>query len=72
MHYFLECPAYTAHRDVMRRDLRDLLTPEQLTNKTELLYLIIHGNHNDSHTNNVKILKIVYEYINKTKRFMVD
>lgn len=70
MHYFLECPTYTAHRGAMRRDLRELLTPEENKDNTRLLNLLILGSETNSLAYNIRIFKIVLDYIAKTKRFL--
>lgn len=69
LHYFLECPAFAAQREVMLRGLGELLPPTTVNNNKKCVLVLVHGIPAASFDLNKKIFFLVQNYISETHRF---
>ena len=68
LHYFLTCPRYAAHREVLIHQLANLLTvvPDQ----NEVTAILLNGSLNLNHQQNQTLINYVLQFIGNTKRFI--
>ena len=67
-HFFITCPFYTSHRDVLFSCVETILQKHDIT-VTNLVQILLYGHPSLNDSENKNILIATLEYITKTKRF---
>ena len=77
-HYFLKCPTYATHRNVLFEKMcqtlapdvkAELLIPESTTEMKEFLQIILYGSAESAYEANLSLFNSIHAYIKTTKRF---
>ena len=76
VHYFQDCPGYSAIRKTLKDEVEPLLFPLGITVNTEnsdekndLTYIYLHGSELLTLQSNISIMNSVQKYITSSKRF---
>lgn len=64
-HFFFECPKYNDERNCFFHQISMLNLQKPIT-----LDLLLYGDNDVSYDENVKLFKLVHEYIKKSRRFV--